>query len=65
MATKSKSRLTNVAAPVGVDDWQTEDDLRTLMRAEEIEKDPKRFAKVKAMAKKKMMDMAAVATDKE
>ena len=31
--------------------------------AEEIKKDPKRFAKVTALAKKKMMDMAAVATD--
>ena len=62
MATKRRNSL---AAPMYNEDYQCEDDLRTLIRTEEIEKDPKRFAKVKALAKQKMMDMAAVATEKE
>jgi predicted PhzF superfamily epimerase YddE/YHI9 len=45
------------------DDWQTESDLRTLMEAETIEKDPKRLAKVQALAKKKLLDLAAVASE--
>lgn len=44
------------------DDWQTEEDLRTLSRAKEIEKDPKRLAKCKELAKVKMLDMASVAS---
>lgn len=44
-------------------DWQTEDDLRTLMRAKEIEKDPKRLAAARALAKEKMMQAASVASD--
>jgi hypothetical protein len=44
-------------------DWQAEDDLRTMMASEEIEKDPKRLAKVQALAKKKMLDMAALASE--
>lgn len=44
-------------------DWQTEDDLRILSQAKEIEKDPKRMAKCKAMAKEKMLEMAAVANE--
>lgn len=44
-------------------DWETEEDLRTLVRAKEIEKDPKRLAKAQALAKKKMIEVAAVASD--
>jgi hypothetical protein len=44
-------------------DWQAEDDLRTMMASEEIEKDPKRLAKVQALAKKKMLDMAKLAAE--
>lgn len=51
------------AQPINVEDWQTEDDLRTLMRAKEIEKDPKRLAAARAMAKEKMMQAASVASD--
>jgi len=47
--------------PVSNDDWQVEEDLRTLCRAREIQKDHKRMAKCTAMAKKKMMDLAVVA----
>lgn len=43
------------------DDWQTEDDLRTLCKAKEIQNDSKRMKKCQEMAKKKMMEMGAVA----
>ncbi len=42
------------------DDWQTEDDMRTLMRAKEIQADPKRMAKVKALARKRLETVASV-----
>lgn len=43
------------------EDWMAEDDMRTLMRAEEIRKDSKRLAAAKAMAKKKLAEIQAVA----
>lgn len=53
------------ATAISVDEeWRVESDLRTLMEAESIKKDPKRFAKVQAMAKEKMMAVAAVAGSK-
>lgn len=39
------------------DKWQTEDDLRTLTRAKEIEKDPVRMKHVKRAAKEKLGEM--------
>jgi hypothetical protein len=45
------------------DEWKVESDMRCLMEAEKIEKDPKRMAKVRALAKKKMMEVAAIAAD--
>lgn len=45
------------------DDWMAEDAMRTLMRAEEIKKDKKLMAKVSAMAKQKMLDMAEIANE--
>lgn len=54
-----------IASSVPMDDWETEEDLRTLMRAKEIEKDPKRMAKAQALAKQKMMAAAAVAADED
>jgi len=45
------------------EDWQAESDLRTLMECEKIENDPKRLAKVQALAKKRMMDMASIASE--
>lgn len=45
------------------DDWRAEDDLRILMQCEVIEKDPKRLAKAQALAKKKLLDLAAVASE--
>lgn len=45
------------------DDWQTESDLRTMLESEKIEKDPKRLAKVQALAKQKLMDLAGIASE--
>lgn len=41
-------------AEKGPDDWQADDDLRTLARAEEIRKDSKRFKAALAKAKEKI-----------
>ena len=59
MATKSSKAY----AEPSMDDWRVEEDLRTLCRAEEIEKDPKRMAAVTALAKKKMLKMASIASE--
>lgn len=47
----AKSTIAKASAP---DDWQTEDDLRTLSKAEEIKQDPKRYKAALAMAKSKI-----------
>ena len=59
MVKKSNS----IALVASQDDWQAEDDLRTMIRCEQIEKDPKRVAKVQALAKQRMMEMASIATE--
>lgn len=46
-------------------DWQAEDDMRTLVRAMEIKRDPKRLAAAQACAKKKLEEVAAVAASAE
>lgn len=63
MATKRKASSNLVSMRSGEDDWQVESDLRTLMECEKIEKDPKRMAKVRALAKKKLMEVAAIAAE--
>lgn len=45
------------------EEWRVEDDMRTLMRAKEIEADPKRMARVKAMAEKKLKEVAGVLSE--
>lgn len=45
------------------DDWQVQRDLDTLMECERIEADPKRLAKAQALAKKKLLDLASVASE--
>lgn len=40
--------------------WQVEDDMRTLLRAKEIQRDPKRMAAVRQLAKEKMADMQTI-----
>jgi hypothetical protein len=57
MAGKSKATLC-----MGPDeDWQVESDLRSLIEAEQVRRDPKRLAKAQALAKKKIVEAAAVA----
>lgn len=55
--------MARIAATKMEDDWQTESDLRTLMEAEKIEKDSKRFEKAKALAKKKLLEVASIASE--
>ena len=52
-----------IASTKAEDDWQVESDLRTMIECEKIEKDPKRLAKVQALAKKRMMDFAMIASE--
>lgn len=59
MAKKSNT----VGLSAAEDDWRAESDLRTLMEAEAIEKDPKRMKAVQALAKKKLLDLASVAAE--
>lgn len=54
-----------MAKAIPVDNWEAEDDMRTLVRAEEIRKDKKRFAAAQACAKKKIADMQSVAGEKK
>ena len=44
------------------DEWRVESDLRTLMDAEKIRRDPKRLAKAKALAKERVLEASAVAS---
>jgi len=46
-------------------EWQIESDLRTLMEAEKIEKDEKRFKAVKELAKKRLLELASVASESD
>lgn len=41
--------------------WEVENDLQALARSIEINKDPKRLAAVKALAKQKSAEMASIA----
>lgn len=43
-------------------DWRVDGDMRTLIEAEQIKKDPKRLKAAQAAAKKKMLEVAAVAS---
>lgn len=45
--------------------WQAESDMRTLVEAEEIKRDPKRLAAAKKQAQEKMLEVAAVAGQPE
>ena len=46
-----------------MDKWQIEEDMRTLLRAEEIKRDPKRYRAAKKLAKERLEDMEAVVED--
>ena len=54
MATKSKGGAVPVGMAKSDNDWMAEDDMRTLLRAGEIRKDPKRLAAARAAAKRKL-----------
>jgi len=59
-----KKKSSNSTIAISSDDeWQIEQDLRTLIEAEKIEADPKRVAKARALAKKRMMEVAKVASE--
>lgn len=45
------------------EEWRVESDLRTLMDAEKIRRDPERMAKTRALAKARMLEAAAVASE--
>jgi hypothetical protein len=54
------------------DEWEIREDMRTLVRAEEIRRDPKRLAAARKMAKDEMQNLnkaldhtASVAGDKK
>lgn len=49
--------------PMASGDWQVERDLDILIECEKIEKDPKRLAKAQALAKRRMLEVAAVAAE--
>jgi len=58
----------NMAKAIAVSnsyDYRVESDLNTLLEAEKIEKDKKRMAKVRALAKQRMLEVAVVATEGE
>ncbi len=59
----AKKSTNVIALRKGEDDWQVESDLRTMIECEKIEADPKRLAKVQALAKKRMMDFAVIAAE--
>lgn len=42
-------------------DWEADDAMRTLMRAEEIRKNKKLMARVKALATERLKEVAAIA----
>lgn len=45
---------TKSSAALSEEKWRVEDDLRTLMHAKEIQRDPKRMAAVRKLAQEKM-----------
>jgi hypothetical protein len=64
MAKKSKGSIAGIS-PFSESKWQVEDDLRTLQRAIEIKRDPKRLKAAKELAKEKLTEMASVASEGE
>lgn len=56
---KARSRV----MAMNMNDWEAEEDLRTYQRYCEIRKDPKRLAKVKALAKDRLEEMAMITAE--
>lgn len=59
MAKKSSIAYATGPSQKEQDRWQAEDDLRTLLRAEEIKKDKKRLAAARNMAKEQLASATA------
>jgi len=49
---KLKAGKVQIAEDSSMNEWQAQDDMRTLVEAEKIKKDPKRFAAARVCAKK-------------
>lgn len=60
MASKKKS---SGVCCMGDTEWRAESDLRTLVEAEKIKKDKKRFAAAQDKAKEQLMEVASVASE--
>lgn len=58
----SKGETAKEEAKESYDKWQAEDDMRTVLRAKEIQKDPKRMANVRRAAKEKLAEMEQMKT---
>lgn len=56
---KTKAGKVQIAEDSSMDEWRAQDDMRTLVEAEKIKKDPKRFAAARACAKKQYDAMEA------
>ena len=56
--------MAKVSVKVSEDEkWRVENDLRVLVEAREIQNDAKRFAKVQALAKEKLLEVSAIASE--
>jgi len=58
----SKGETAKEEAKESYDKWQAEDDMPTVLRAKEIQKDPKRMANVRRAAKEKLAEMEQMKT---
>lgn len=61
MATKKSTGLAVANMHPDEAKWRAEDDMRTLARAEEVKRDPKRLAAAKKMAREKLAELQTVA----
>lgn len=59
MATKKSAAVAAESYP-GEDKWRAEEDMRTLARAAEIRKDPKRMAAAKKVAREKLAELQSI-----
>jgi len=51
---KKKRRAAEICCCISSTDWEIEEDLRAVTRAEAVKADPERMKKVKALAKEKL-----------
>lgn len=60
--TKNVDKSTKITVMEGPKEWEAEDDVRTLARAEEIKADKARFERAQKMAVKKVQEFSKVAS---